>query len=112
MSHKDMTDSGVSHNTDHVNAINVNAYSPQQHQGLINAVISVLQTPEQLTMVSKQYSNERNLATEVQAYAKISGRDWTYYVKGLEISIGRNTDSVASLANVDTKMDHLQLISI
>ncbi|CCE91336.1 forkhead family transcription factor FKH1 TDEL_0C04470 [Torulaspora delbrueckii] len=103
MSHKDMTDSGVSHNTDHVNAINVNAYSPQQHQGLINAVISVLQTPEQLTMVSKQYSNERNLATEVQAYAKISGRDWTYYVKGLEISIGRNTDSVASLANVDTK---------
>lgn len=102
MSRNNIAESGVTHNTDHVNAINVNAYSAQQHQGLINAVISVLQTPEQVTMVSKQYSNERNLATEVQAYAKISGKDWTYYVKGLEISIGRNTDNAASLANVDT----------
>lgn len=64
----------------------------QHQQGLTNAVISALAVPEQSTTVSKQYSNERNVATEVQAYAKISGRDWTYYVKNLEVSIGRNTD--------------------
>ncbi|CAR25495.1 hypothetical protein ZYGR_0A00590 [Zygosaccharomyces rouxii] len=69
-------------------------YSPQQHQGLVNSVIGILQCPEQPTMVSKQFSNQRNVATEVQAYAKISGRDWTYYVKELEVSIGRNTDSL------------------
>lgn len=69
-------------------------YSPQQHQGLVNAVIGILQCPEQPTMVSKQFSNQRNVATEIQAYAKISGKDWTYYVKELEVSIGRNTDSL------------------
>lgn len=103
MSHN-INNSGVSHpdvnhlsNGDNINAINLTAYKSQQHQGLINAVVSVLQAPNQPTMVSKQYSNERNVATEVQAYAKISGKDWTYYVKELEVSIGRNTDNAANL---------------
>lgn len=96
MSHENPVDKSL-------NVVNPNGYNAQQHQGLINAVISVLQGPEQATMVSKQYSNERNLATEVQAYAKISGKDWTYYVKGLEISIGRNTDTAVSLPTVDVK---------
>ncbi|KAL3230108.1 Uncharacterized protein RNJ44_01471 [Nakaseomyces bracarensis] len=68
----------------------------RNQQGLTNAVISALAVPEQPTTVAKQYSNERNIATEVQAYAKISGRDWTYYVKDLEVSIGRHTDLVSS----------------
>lgn len=112
MSRNNVAGSGVTQNTDQVNAINLNAYSPQQHQGLINAVISVLQTPEQATMVSKQYSNERNLATEVQAYAKISGRDWTYYVKGLEISIGRNTDSATALPSAGDNKNSTSAIDI
>lgn len=91
------TDANLLSNNDNINAINLTAYNSQQHQGLINAVVSVLQAPTQPTMVSKQYSNERNVATEVQAYAKISGRDWTYYVKELEVSIGRNTDNAANL---------------
>ncbi|CCK73045.1 forkhead family transcription factor FKH2 KNAG_0M01920 [Huiozyma naganishii CBS 8797] len=69
------------------------SYSQEQHQGLINLVISTLDTPEEPTIVSKHYSNERNIASEIQAYAKISGRDWTYYVKNLEVSIGRDTES-------------------
>lgn len=45
------------------------------------------------TNVSKAYNNEQNLSNEVQAYAKIAGKDWTFYVKHLKVSIGRNTDS-------------------
>lgn len=59
---------------------------------LVNAVISTLQTPEEKTNVAMTYANDKNLATEVQAYAKIAGQDWTYYVKSLAIPIGRNTE--------------------
>lgn len=61
---------------------------------LINAVISTLQAPEEKTYVSGTYANDKNLATEVQAYAKIAGCDWTFYVKTLAILIGRNTDNI------------------
>lgn len=67
-------------------------YTAQHHQGVINAIISSLTAPDQPTTVSLQYSNEKNMATEIQAYAKLSGPNWTYYVKDLEVSIGRNTD--------------------
>lgn len=59
---------------------------------LTNAVISALSGPEHPTMVSQVYSNDKNSATEVQAYAKIAGSNWTYFVKSLETTIGRNTD--------------------
>ncbi|SCV05456.1 LANO_0H07888g1_1 [Lachancea nothofagi CBS 11611] len=75
--------------------------SSQQNQDLINAVISVLGTPEQPTTVASVHSNERNLATEVQAYAKIAGRDWTLYVKHLVLTIGRNTDPQDQTVDID-----------
>lgn len=59
---------------------------------MVNAVISTLNAPEERTNVANTYSNEKNVATEVQAYAKIAGCDWTYYVKTLLLTIGRNTD--------------------
>lgn len=60
---------------------------------LVNAVITTLQDPEEKTNIAMNYANDKNLATEVQAYAKIAGRDWTFYVKALAVSIGRNTDA-------------------
>ncbi|SCU88367.1 LADA_0E09714g1_1 [Lachancea dasiensis] len=73
----------------------------QQNQDFINAVISVLATPDQPTAVASVHSNERNLATEVQAYAKIAGRDWTLYVKHLSLAIGRNTDPDDDSVDID-----------
>ena len=67
-------------------------YTAQHHQGVVNAIVSSLTAPDQPTTVSLQYSNDKNMATEIQAYAKLSGPNWTYYVKDLEVSIGRNTD--------------------
>lgn len=60
---------------------------------LVNAVISTLQIPDEKTNVAHNYANDKNLATEIQAYAKIAGQDWTFYVKSLAISIGRNTEN-------------------
>lgn len=68
---------------------------------LINAVISILDAPKEVTTVSQIYSNEKNTATEVQAYAKISGRDWTYYVKEVVIHIGRNTSPLDNSVQID-----------
>ncbi|CAI5758355.1 unnamed protein product [Candida verbasci] len=68
----------------------------QDPQEIINLVISTLQCPEDKTNVSEIYANDKNSATEVQAYAKIAGKDWTYYVKSLAISIGRNTEISSS----------------
>ncbi|VEU20357.1 DEKNAAC101147 [Brettanomyces naardenensis] len=62
---------------------------------LINQVIKRLSVPTDsvATNVSRQYNNDMNVNNEVQAYAKIAGRNWTFYVKALKISIGRNTES-------------------
>lgn len=63
---------------------------------MVNAVISALQVPEEPTHVAGTYANAHTVAAEVQAYAKIAGRDWTYYVKTLAVAIGRNTEPSAN----------------
>lgn len=79
---------------------------------LVNAVISVLQVPEEKTNVAIQYANDRNSATEVQAYAKIAGQDWTFYVKSLSISIGRNTDNAGEDAQqIDIDLGPAKVVS-
>ncbi|CAD1813343.1 Fork-head transcriptional regulator 2 [Candida parapsilosis] len=73
----------------------------EDEQDMLSAVISTLQCPEEKTTVSQTYANGLNNATEVQAYAKIAGRDWTYYVKSLAVSIGRNTEVSGNNNNND-----------
>lgn len=68
---------------------------------MINAVISVLDAPKEATAVSQVHSNEKSTATEVQAYAKISGKSWTYYVKDMFTSIGRNTSPQDQSVHID-----------
>ncbi|CCE63623.1 hypothetical protein TPHA_0F01390 [Tetrapisispora phaffii CBS 4417] len=80
-------------------------YNQQQQQHLINTIISTLSAPEKYTNVSRDHSNDSNSAVEVQAYAKLSGNKWTYYIKDLEISIGRDTadenKNITSKVHVD-----------
>lgn len=42
-------------------------YTAQHHQGVVNAIVSSLTAPDQPTTVSLQYSNDKNMATEIQA---------------------------------------------
>lgn len=76
----------------------------------INHVISCLATPTDNvpTYVSRYYNNESIVGNEVQAYAKIAGCNWTYYVKDLKISIGRNAE-VYSNPNVPTNVERIDI---
>ncbi|GMG56324.1 unnamed protein product [Ambrosiozyma monospora] len=77
----------------------------------INQVVRRLSVPADgiPTNVSKFYSNETNLSNEVQAYAKIAGRDWTFYVKSLRVLIGRNTDPHPPIPGQPAKEDEVDI---
>lgn len=64
-------------------------------QEAVNAIIRQLSTPndQQSTNVSKMYANDIAQGNEVKAYAKIAGHNWTYFVKELKVTIGRNAES-------------------
>lgn len=64
---------------------------------LLNAVISNLSMASDDVKVALDHGNsrlEREYKHGVQAYAKIAGMNWTYYVKTLKINIGRPPDPV------------------
>ncbi|KAI9862757.1 MAG: transcription factor [Trichoglossum hirsutum] len=68
--------------------------SPDQ---IVNTVITTLALPKYEVMVSVEHANDKNAREHkdgVQAYAKLAGRDWTYYVKRLKVNIGRPPDPV------------------
>ncbi|KAJ5267054.1 transcriptional regulator family: Forkhead [Penicillium angulare] len=63
------------------------------HQDVVDLVISYLNTPREELRVTRDHSNTKTENKQsIQAYAKIAGRDWTYYVKSLHVNIGREPD--------------------
>lgn len=61
-------------------------------QELIAAVIPHLAIPEHFVQASQDHANkvhEKHSKEGVQAYAKLAGKDWTFYVKKLKNNIGR-----------------------
>ncbi|CAN6675066.1 hypothetical protein TRVA0_083S00166 [Trichomonascus vanleenenianus] len=56
----------------------------------VNMVIAHLSMPKVPPLVSYTYSNNVS-NTEVQAYAKLAGATWTYYIKELPVIIGRSS---------------------
>ncbi|KAF8543912.1 fork head domain-containing protein [Trichophaea hybrida] len=79
--------------------------SPQDQ---VNAVIATLAMPDgdqPVPAASKQWANEKNFQQNthgVTAYAKVAGANWTYYVKDLNIRIGRPPDTRPSTAGSPT----------
>ena len=68
---------------------------PEQstHQDTVDLVISYLNIPREELRVTRDHSNTKTENKQsIQAYAKIAGRDWTYYVKSLHVNIGREPD--------------------
>ncbi|KAI1971681.1 transcription factor [Ophidiomyces ophidiicola] len=64
-------------------------------QDLVDSVISCLNVAPEYVAVQHEFSNAKNREENpesVRAYAKIAGRDWTYYMKELHINIGRPPD--------------------
>jgi hypothetical protein len=59
---------------------------------LITAVVPFLKVPAHLVQATLDHANtlhERHNKEGVQAYAKLAGKDWTFYVKNLKNTIGR-----------------------
>jgi len=77
---------------------------------LITAVVPFLKVPPHLVQATIDHANtlhERHNKEGVQAYAKLAGKDWTFYVKNLKNTIGRPPEAQngppaqASSANTD-----------
>ncbi|RAL01755.1 putative forkhead transcription factor Fkh1/2 [Aspergillus ibericus CBS 121593] len=71
--------------------------SPEQelseNQDLVDMVISYLEPAREEVRVLRDHSNAKTENNQsIRAYAKIAGRNWTYYVKTLHVNIGREPD--------------------
>ncbi|KTW31497.1 hypothetical protein T552_00139 [Pneumocystis carinii B80] len=92
-----------------LNNSTISPTNPQQ----INEIISKLSMPLHPVRVEQQYANCQNGSSyigSVQAYAKLAGATWTYYVKALNVTIGREPDHTASKDDTDSKSDvHVDL---
>ncbi|BFZ55742.1 transcription factor [Savitreella phatthalungensis] len=63
---------------------------------LVNQIIASLELPDRAVSAAIEHSNDATSATHaggVQAYAKLAGQSWTYYVKSLQVKIGRELDT-------------------
>lgn len=70
---------------------------------LLNSVIANLSMASDDVKVALDHGNtrlEREYKHGVQAYAKIAGMNWTYYVKMLKINIGRPPDPVHTSSEI------------
>ncbi|KAL8692858.1 MAG: hypothetical protein Q9218_002208 [Villophora microphyllina] len=71
--------------------------SEAEVQTQADAIIPHLAVAKYQVNAAVQYSNSRveGASQKVQAYAKVSGRHWTYYVRNLSVVIGRPPDPVS-----------------
>ncbi|PKY08332.1 putative forkhead transcription factor Fkh1/2 [Aspergillus campestris IBT 28561] len=64
-----------------------------ENQDLMDMVISYLDIARDEVRVLRDHSNSKTENKQsIRAYAKIAGRNWTYYVKTLHVNIGREPD--------------------
>lgn len=93
-------------------------------QEIADRVAAILEMPDRFVQVTRDHSNDKeaNNSKGIQAYAKIAGKDWTYYVRTLETQIGRAPEGVypsgtaeevsreeGSLPAVDTEASRIQI---
>ena len=63
------------------------------NKDLIDSVVSYLQVASHPVAAVSEHANDKiDEAEKVTAYAKIAGRDWTYFVVGQSVNIGRPPD--------------------
>ena len=75
---------------------------------MINQVIQGLELPDRPVTAAVQHSNDAASATHiggVQAYAKLAGQNWTYYVKALDVTIGRESEAPEGSAHPQIDLD-------
>lgn len=82
-------------------------YTKEQINNLANCITSILSSVKTDIAASYQFNNNKNKIKEIKAFAKLSGNDWTYFVRSLKVTIGRNTDNIESLKSLSqTEQDN------
>jgi hypothetical protein len=69
-----------------------------ESQEIVDSVIPFLAVAKEPVSVANDHANtfiEQEYKDGVQAYAKLAGREWTYYVKTLSVNIGRPPDTAS-----------------
>ncbi|KAK9351111.1 fork head domain-containing protein [Lipomyces doorenjongii] len=61
--------------------------------------------PRHRVHVAIDYANDKNSNTEVQAYAKLAGSTWTYYVRELRVTIGRFSEPASGIEDTAERID-------
>jgi FHA domain len=86
----------------------VDLRSPERrtNEDLLNQIIASLALPARDIVVVKSHSNQRYSSPE-QAFAKLAGQNWTYYLNETEIVIGRGEKEVS----VDVDLGPGKLVS-
>lgn len=64
----------------------------QSSSDLIESVVSYLSTSKDSVAVAQQHNNALTGTETISAFAKISGKDWTYYVHEQTVNVGRPPD--------------------
>ncbi|KAI9684189.1 MAG: transcription factor, partial [Trizodia sp. TS-e1964] len=72
----------------------IQAEIPQTNEQIRNAVVAILKRPDDVTVAhqNNNINHHRDCKNGIQAYAKLSGADWTYYIKDTKINLGRPID--------------------
>ncbi|KAL8809405.1 MAG: hypothetical protein Q9200_003433 [Gallowayella weberi] len=73
---------------------NVTEDDAAESQAIADKIIPYLDVAKVPVVAATQYVNV-NRSDTVQAFAKLCGRDWTYYVKSVSLVIGRPPDTVS-----------------
>ena len=78
---------------------------------LIDSVVSYLQVSKEVVVARTEHSNEKVQSTsphKVSAYAKIAGRDWTYFVREQSVNFGRPPDDRPTLNGASSPIADLK----
>ena len=76
------------------------------NEDLLNQIVLSLTLPTREIVVANSHSNQRYSAAE-QAFAKLSGQNWTYYLNETQIVIGRGEKE----SNVDVDLGPGKMVS-
>ncbi|KAL6240762.1 transcription factor [Rhinocladiella similis] len=78
---------------------------------LIDSVVSYLQVSKDPIVAAAEYSNDKpqnNSPQKVSAYAKIAGRDWTYFVREQSVNFGRPPDERPTVSGASSPIADLK----
>ncbi|CCG85143.1 Fork head protein homolog 2 [Taphrina deformans PYCC 5710] len=104
-----------SHKRKHSTMSKENVQAVSLPPDMINQVIQSLELPNRPVTAAMEHSNDAASATHiggVQAYAKLAGQNWTYYVKALDVTIGRESDMPeAARQGIDLDLGPAKVIS-